>query len=161
MTTTEPTGSDPEEPTDDGRPGPMAWCTISVGCGVIGWALAGVIREADRTHPGSWATWVIGAALVHDLVVLPIVLLVGLALSTFLHRGWRGPARAALVIVAIVAAATWPTVARYGARADNPSVLPLDAARHLAVIAVGAFGAATVAALVGRRRSHRTSGHGR
>ena len=134
---------------DRPRPGPVAWVVVVAGWTLMGWVVAGVLREADATHPGSWATWVIGAALVHDLVVLPAVLLVGLGLSRVLRPAWRAPVRAALAVVAVVAVATWPTVARYGARADNPSILPLDAGRNLVLLGL-AVAACVVAAGVVR-----------
>jgi hypothetical protein len=134
------------------RPGPLAWLVIAGGWIVIGVVVAGVLREADATHPRSWATWVIGAALVHDLVVLPLVLLVGLGLGQLLRPAWRGPARAALVIGAVLALATWPTIRRFGARADNPTVLPLPAGRNLVAIVVVLALVAIVAGIVRTRR---------
>ena len=129
-------------------PGRAAWVVIIAGWSLIGWVVAGVLRDADATHPGSWATWVIGAALIHDLVVLPLVLLVGLGLSTLLRPPWRGPLRAALTVVALIAVATWPTVARFGARADNSSILPLAAGRNLVVLGAVVLAVAAVVGLV-------------
>lgn len=134
------------------RPGPLAWLVIAAGWGVIGVVVAGVLREADATHPRSWATWVIGAALVHDLVVLPLVLLVGLGLGQLLRPAWRGPVRAALIVGGVLALATWPTIRRFGARADNPTVLPLPAGRNLVGIAAVLALSAIVAGIVRSRR---------
>ena len=134
------------------RPGPIAWVVIAAGWALIGWVVAGVLREADRTHPGSWATWVIGAALVHDLVVLPLVLLVGLGLSNAIPPAWRPPIRAAVTVVVVIGLATWPTVARFGARADNPSILPLPAGRNLVLLAGALLLAALVAGWIRARR---------
>ncbi len=53
------------------RPGPVAWLVILVGFGVMAWAVFGVFAESERTAPASWFTWLIGGALVHDLIVLP------------------------------------------------------------------------------------------
>jgi len=137
------------------RPGPLAWGVIAAGWVVIGVVVAGVLREADATHPGSWVTWVVGAALVHDLVVLPVVLLVGLGLGRLLRPAWRGPVRAALAVGVMLALATWPTVRRFGARADNPSLLPLDAGRNLVVILSVLAVVAVVAGMVRMARSRR------
>ena len=134
------------------RPGVVAWVAIAGGWSLMGWAVAGVLREADRTHPGSWAAWVVGAALVHDLVVLPLVLLVGLVLSGAFPAAWRGPIRAAVTVVAVVGLATWPTVARFGARADNPSILPLPAGRNLAVVAAVVVAVALLGGWIRARR---------
>jgi hypothetical protein len=136
----------------DERPGPIAWVVIAAGWVVIGVVVAGVLRESDRTHPGSWATWVLGAALVHDLVVLPLVLLTGLALGQLLRPSWRAPIRAALTVAVVLALVSWPTVRRFGARRDNSSILPLDAGRNLVVL-VGIL--AVVALVAGGVRTAR------
>jgi len=139
----------------DARPGPLAWVVIVAGWSLMGWVLAGVLREADRTHPGSWVTWVVGAALVHDLVVLPVVLLVGFGFSAAVTSTTRGPLRAAVTVVVIVGLVSWPTVARFGARSDNPSILPIPAGRNLAILSgamiVAAFVIAWIRARQGRR----------
>ena len=59
------------------RPGPVAWLFIALGFGVMGTALLGVFREADQADPGNWIPWLVGAAIIHDAIVLPLVLLVG------------------------------------------------------------------------------------
>ena len=53
------------------RPGPVAWLVIGIGFAVMAWALLGVFREAERTAPASWFTWVIGGAIVRagDMVI--------------------------------------------------------------------------------------------
>lgn len=137
---------------DRPRPGAVAWMFIAAGWVLMGWVVAGVLREADRTHPGSWASWVVGVALVHDLVVLPLVLLVGLGFSGALAPAWRGAVRAAVTIVAVIGLATFPTIARFGARSDNPTILPLPAGRNLAVVGAVLLLVACVVGWIAARR---------
>lgn len=139
--------------TSGHRPGPLAWVVIAAGWAVIGVVVAGVLRESERTRPGSWVAWVVGAALVHDLLLLPLVLFVGAGLGRLSRPAWRAPLRAATAVAAILALATWPTVRRYGARSDNSSLLPLDAGRNMVVLVVVLAVAALVAGFVRSRRA--------
>ncbi len=98
-----------------------------------------------------------GGALVHDLVLVPLVLVAGWVL----HRVVRaGPTRSVLTwclaTSGVLALVAWPFVRGYGRQASNPSLLARDYARGLAVYiaAVWAVGAVVlVAETVRRRRS--------
>lgn len=118
----------------DLRPGPLAWLVIGLGWLVLGVATLGVLRDERLGGSWSWATWVLGAALVHDLVVLPVVLGLGWTLTRLVPATWRTPLRSALIVAGIVTLSVWPIARRWGARADNPSILPLPVARNLAIL---------------------------
>lgn len=140
------------------RPGPVAWLVILVGFGVMAWAVVGVFSEAERTAPASWFTWLIGGALVHDLVVLPLVLLVGAGFASLGRPGLARSLRWAVAVGAVITVASFPVVARFGARSDNPTVLPLPAGRNLVYIWVGLLAVAVVVGLLWDRRLRRTDG---
>ncbi len=140
------------------RPGPVAWLVILVGFGVMAWAVVGVFAEAERTAPASWFTWLIGGALVHDLVVLPLVLLVGAGFASLGRPGLARSLRWAVAVGAVITVASFPVVARFGARSDNPTVLPLPAGRNLVYIWVGLLAVAVVVGLVWDLRPRRTAG---
>ena len=97
-------------------------------------AVVGAVDELRPDEVRSWFQWLLGAALVHDLVVLPLVLGGGWMLTRLVPLAWRVPVRTAVVIAAVVTLTVWPIARRWGARADNPSILPLPVARNLAVI---------------------------
>lgn len=103
------------------------------------------------TDPVRVAVLVVGAALAHDLLLAPVVVAVawwGRHLLPAPAQRWAGGAL--LVSGALVAVAV-PVVGRFGARADDPSLLPRDyAAGPLVLLAV----VWTVAAL-GAWTSHR------
>ncbi len=134
----------------DHRPGPLAWSVIVLGWVVIAVAVLGAVGDERLGGIGSWATWIVGAALVHDLVVLPSVVLVGWLLTRWVPPAWRVPLRTALVMSAVLAATVWPIARRWGARPDNPSIVPLPVARNLAWIVAallaGAIGVGAVRA---------------
>jgi len=141
-----------DDPTADLRPGPLAWATIVVGWVVMIVAVVGVTGDLERDELGSWSRWVVGSALVHDLVVLPLVLGAGWLLTRLAPVPWRVPLRTAAVVAAVVSLTVWPIAQRWGARDDNPSIMPLPVARNLALIVVALFACALVAGAVAQWR---------
>ena len=123
-------GPDRDEP----RPGWLAWAVIASGWVVMGIAVVGAVGDVRIGDLGSWATWVLGAALVHDALLLPVVTALGWLLTRWVPVPYRVPLRTALVVSGIVALTVWPIARRWGARADNPSLLPLPVQRNLAII---------------------------
>ncbi|MDX2676390.1 hypothetical protein [Streptomyces soliscabiei] len=97
--------------------------------------------------------WLGGAVVLHDALIAPLVLLVGLVV---VRGGVRGPVRAGLLVAGALTAVALPVLLRPGPRA-NSSVLPLDYPRNWLLLLAAV---ATVTALViavralgrGRRR---------
>ncbi|MFB6438775.1 hypothetical protein ACFCVY_18640 [Streptomyces sp. NPDC056411] len=87
--------------------------------------------------------WLGGAVVLHDALIAPMVLLVGLAL---VRGGARGRVRGALVVAGALTVVALPVLLRPGARA-NSSVLPLDYPRNwlIALVAVAMVTALSVA----------------
>jgi hypothetical protein len=110
---------------------------LALGVPVMAYAVRGVLVDAHLTHPAELARWIVGLAVLHDLVVVPLVLAVGAALRRRVPaRAWA-PVRAALLATAVLAAVGWPFVRGYGRNPTVPSLLPRDyAAGLLAAIAV-------------------------
>ena len=135
------------------RPGPLGWGVIAVGWVVIAVALVAGFTDDRLGGPGSWVVWLLGAAVVHDAILLPAVVLVGVVLARVVPPTWRPAVRAALVVGGIVALTVWPIARRWGARADNPSILPVPVARNLAILLGALAITALVAGLLSARRS--------
>ncbi|MCO5992940.1 hypothetical protein [Actinoallomurus rhizosphaericola] len=128
-----------------------------LGAALIGVGGAGLLRDAAETDPVGWLVWVAGAALVHDLLVVPAVL--GVALLTGrLPASYRRPVRVSLVLAASVSAVALPMVLGLGRRAGDPSRLPQAYGVHLAVVLalIGGAGAAAVALRTARVRRGRS-----
>lgn len=117
--------------------GPWAWLAIVGGWAVMVVAVIGAIRDPLLGSSASWIVWVLGVAVVHDAVVLPIVVGCGWLLGRFAPAAWRAPWRVALVVGAVLVLSTWPIARRWGARSDNPSILPLEVGRNLLVLLAG------------------------
>lgn len=99
--------------------------------------------------------WLGGAVVLHDAVIAPVVLLVGLVL---VRGGARGPVRGALLVAGALTAVALPVLLRPGKPA-NSSVLPLDYPRNwlLALVAVATVTALLPAVRAARRFRRRPS----
>ncbi|MFG2127096.1 hypothetical protein ACGFNV_04780 [Streptomyces sp. NPDC048751] len=109
---------------------------LRVTAGIAGVALmaVGVSLLMDvRDLPGV-LVWLGGAVVLHDLLIVPVVLLVGLVL---VRGGVRGPVRGALLVAGALTTVALPVLLRPGKTA-NSSVLPLDYPRNwlIAMVAV-------------------------
>lgn len=106
------------------------------GIGIMAFGVFGLFLDSADTRPDRWVRWFVGGALVHDLIVAPIVIGVGL-LVALVPRRFQGPVQGALISSAIVGITAFPFVGGFGRRSDNPSALPNDyAAGLLWVLAV-------------------------
>ncbi|MGQ0433365.1 MAG: hypothetical protein ACT452_13255 [Microthrixaceae bacterium] len=114
------------------------WIGLLLGAPIIAWGVRGILLESDRTHPGELARWLVGSALVHDAVLLPIVASVAVVARRLVPERMWPVARWAIATTGIVALVSWPFVRGYGRRPSNPSLLPRDygAGVIVAVVAV-------------------------
>jgi hypothetical protein len=92
------------------------------------------------------ALWLAGAVVLHDLLVAPLVLAVGLLLALLPARGLL---RGALVTAGCLTVIALPVLLAPGTP-RNPSVLPLDYPRNW-LLTLAAVAAVTAAVLVARR----------
>nr|WSX48766.1 hypothetical protein OG409_07275 [Streptomyces sp. NBC_00974] len=124
------------------------------GCGLLLIAVGGRLL-AVLPDPGGVVVWLGGALVLHDGVIAPLVLAVGMAVAAVPARG---VVRGALLTGGALVLITLPLLLRPGVPA-NPSVLPLPYGRNLAVVlgvvAVTAPAVALVSVRSGRRRRPR------
>ncbi|MCF3143245.1 hypothetical protein [Streptomyces platensis] len=136
--------------------------------GVSGVVLMGVgVSSLRDVHDLTGVlAWLGGAVVLHDGVIAPLVLLVGVVLVRGgvrggAHGGVRGPVRGALVVAGALTVVALPVLLRPGPRA-NSSVLPLDYWGNW-LVAVGVVAAVTALVVAGRwfwrgRRGRRAEG---
>ena len=139
--------------------GPLFWLSAAAGWALILWGVRGALHHRIDTRPGQLARFLAGGALLHDLVVAPIVLLVGLAVARVVPAAWRSAVQAAAVISACVALFSYPLVRGFGRGAHNPTSLPHNYALNLTVV-VAAVWVVTLALVVPMRKL-RTGSAGR
>jgi hypothetical protein len=111
--------------------GAWFWTLAAIGWIFIVYGGAGLLR-ADIDLLG-FATWFVGGALVHDLLLAPIVLALAWVLTRWLPRPFAVPVKVGLAASALIFFYAWPLVRGYGRRATLPSALPLDYGRNLAL----------------------------
>ncbi|WP_371576040.1 hypothetical protein [Streptomyces sp. NBC_01314] len=132
----------------------MRVSVVRVMTGAAGLALMGVGASLllDVRDLAGVLVWLGGAVVLHDAVIAPLVLLIGLVL---VRGGVRGPVRGALLVAGALTAVALPVLLRPG-KSANSSVLPLDYPRNwlLALVAVAAV-TAFLLAVRGTRRIQR------
>lgn len=123
------------------------------GVAVLGYGLLGMLRHADATAPLMTAIWLGSLILAHDLVLAPVVAVIGWVLTRLLPDWIRPIVQAGLVVAAVVVLSSLPVVLRQGAPSNYDSLLPLDYRTNLGrvLIAVALGTAALVAARAWRR----------
>lgn len=103
-------------------------------------------------------SWLVGGVLLHDAVIGPAVIAMTAAVVLVSGRHLPAPAIVGAVVVGTVSVVAVPVLGRFGARADNPTLLD----RHYVIgwtVLVGLTCAAVALALLRERRS-RGGDHG-
>ena len=114
------------------RRGAGFWIGLAAGWAVMAYGVVGFASHVGR--PLDTARWLVATALAHDTLVAPLAVLVGLAVAALVPRRGRGPVMAGLVGTAVVLGFSYPLLRGFGRRPDNPSILPLDYARNVAIV---------------------------
>lgn len=127
----------------------------------LGFGLYGAKLVLDLGLPNLFAAakWLVGGVVLHDGVIGPVVIVVGVLGARLL----RGPLPAAVIVGAVVLGsltlASVPMIGRFGALEDNPSLLPRNYVVGWLVLA-GLISVTVTAALLVDRRAARGGGHG-
>ncbi len=133
---------------------PIFWVGLVAGWGVMAYGIWGFLADHRSTVPARTVWWIAGTAVAHDAIVAPVATLIGLGLAALLPRWARGPVAAAVAASGVVLVFSYPLLRHFGRRADNPSILPLDYPRNVAVV-LALIWLTAAAALVRRRRQAR------
>ncbi len=112
----------------------LRWGLGGVGVVVMLIALRGVLGDARETHPFGLAVWLGGSVALSDFVIAPVVLLAGVVVVRVVPAAARAAVSVGLMIAGpVLLIGLTVLFASHRARA-NPSVLPLDYGRGLAVM---------------------------
>ncbi len=145
------------DPPPPRRYGSLFWVLLPAGGLLMAWGLIGLLRDAASTVPASWLRWFLGGLLVHDLLLVPAVLGIGLAVRR-LPPALQPPARATLIVSGALTVMSLPLLLGYGrsTQPGNVSLLPSDYPRNLAICvgAVWAVAALWALLLLLARRGH-------
>lgn len=97
---------------------------VLIACGVLlaaygAWTLLGT----DPRDLLDAALWLAGGVVVHDFVLAPLVVLAAVAGRRGLPEVWRTPVVVGAIVLGSVTLVAVPVLGRFGARADNPTLL--------------------------------------
>ncbi len=95
--------------------------------------------------------WLAGGVVLHDAVVAPLTILLTVVLGRVVPEAWRSRVTVAAVVLLTVTAVAVPVLGRFGARADNPSLLDRDYVGGWLVLAALVLVATLVSGVVARR----------
>ncbi len=123
---------------------------VVVGVLVIAFGAYVMVTAVRPNRIGGLATWLLGAVILHDAILSPFVVLVGLGL----RRAGRAlrvwvlvVVQAAVVLGSVLALVVLPEIAAKHHGAKNPTVVPFDYTTRLLVVE-GALLLVVVAVLV-------------
>jgi hypothetical protein len=74
----------------------------TAGIGLAGYGVLRIAQHPDASHPAGLARWLIGALILHDGLVAPIVIGLGWLLARLIPRRALGFVQAALVTAALI-----------------------------------------------------------
>ncbi len=82
-----------------------------------------LVLDLGSGQPAAVLVWVVLGVLVHDGVLAPLVVALGVLVVLSTSRSWRSPLVWALVVLGPLTLVAVPVLGRFGARSDNPTLL--------------------------------------
>lgn len=134
------------------RAGPGFWVSAALGWVVIAVGIRGIFVHHLDTRPTNLAKFVVGGALLHDLVIAPLVLLAAVVLARAVPGRARAVVQAALVVTGVVALFSYPLVRAFGRATRNPTSLPHNYALNLIIVLGLVWAVAAVVAIIRLRK---------
>jgi uncharacterized membrane protein len=126
----------------------------AIGLGFVGIGVRGILTHSHDTHPRSWVTWVIAAALAHDLILAPAIGVVGVLVGRLVPGRARAAVQIGLLVSGCVLVVGLTAVLTPGGRHyfDNSSLLPLAYGRNLVIVLAIVWTVIAIAIVVASRR---------
>ena len=107
----------------------------AVGIGLMGYGIVRILTDAKDTKPVSLVKWLIGALLVHDALIAPVVIGVGWLLARYVPPRARRYLQAGLVCGGLVSAVGVLMIWRQGkSGAASLALLQQDYRRNLLIL---------------------------
>jgi hypothetical protein len=130
------------------------WLFVVPGLAAVAYGAYGLWTSLSSEALTSWAIWMLGGALLHDLVVAPVWIGLGWLAARTLPRPARAPVVVGAATSAAVALVALPFVLGFGGDEGDTSFLPRDYGTTLLVVVgvVLAVSAAWAAVRVQRAR---------
>ena len=140
----------------DAPKGRAFWLGLIAGGAIVLFGIAGLVTTTPFSSVVDIGAWVVGADLVHDLILAPAIVLASLLLTRTVALPWRAPLRSALAASAVLTLVAYPALRGTGhdTAPDNATVQPLDYTATLltALAVVWGLGAVWMLTIAVRRR---------
>lgn len=109
---------------------------LIAGLGVLATAYGGwLLLDLGVDNLLATATWLAAGVVLHDAVLAPATILAAVVSTPVLPAAWRAPVTAGAIVLGSVTLLAIPVLGRYGAKADNPTLLDRDYLRGWLVVA--------------------------
>jgi hypothetical protein len=151
----DPYAADPDRPATSALHPWWRWLFLLPGLLAVVHGGHGLLTAGRRVPLGSWATWFLGSALLHDLVVAPVWIGLGWLAARVLPPPARPPVVVAAAVTGVLTVVALPFVLGYGADPGNPSFLPRAYGRDLLLVAGVVWAVAAAWAVLAVRRARR------
>lgn len=122
------------------------WIALALGGGVLTFGAIGFVRDTPFARVLEVAAWVVGADLLHDFLIAPLILAV-VCLCGKVPTSLRTLVRSGVLASLLVIAFGWPGLRGYGVRPDNATIHPLNSTTAVLSSLAIAWSAILVAAL--------------
>ena len=99
--------------------------------------------------------WLVGGVVVHDALLAPLVVVAGVLAVRLVPAAARAWVAAAAVVVGTLTVTAVPVLGRFGARPDNPTLLPREYVRNWLLLVAAVLVGTALVALVERARRGR------
>lgn len=130
----------------------------TAGLALLGFGVFRILDDQSRTDPRGLVRWLVGYVLLHDGVIVPVTMLVGVALTKFVPPRARRYLQGALVAAALVTLVSIPIIYKRGSQPAAKSLENQDYGLHLAWLLVLIGSVTLVAYLVRVVRDGRAAG---
>lgn len=137
----------------DAPSGPAFWLMFAVGWAIMAFGIKGLIQQPGSVGPDTVGPWLIGSAVVHDFLVAPAVIALGVVIVKLVPGEIRRFVQTGLVISGAVIAVAAPLLIGLGGQAGNASALPHNYRVNVLIVLGVVWLGIVLAALVGRRGS--------
>jgi len=129
------------------------WLFVVPGLAAVAYGAYGLWTSLSSEALTSWAVWMLGGALLHDLVVAPVWIGLGWLAARTLPRPARAPVVVGAATSAAVALVAAPFVLGFGGDEGDTSFLPRDYGLTLLVVVVVVLAVSAVWAAVRVQRA--------
>ncbi len=137
--------------------GPLFWVSVVVGWAIMIIGIRGLLHDRVATNPWAVGRLFIQTALIHDLLLAPLVCAAGLLIARLLKPPLRAIVGGGLIVSTIVALFSFPYVRGYGRSPNMPSALPVNYGRGLVIILVAIWAVVIALSVWARRRTRSTT----